>query len=72
MILRNLKDIEERYEIVAIVLDRFRDRFTYSLECSEMNHGINLLLVKELIYSRICMVWNSSLSLRTSHSAKRL
>lgn len=53
MSLSDLKNIEERHEVIAIIHDRLRYRFAYCLECCKMNDSINLLLSKELIYSSI-------------------
>ena len=53
MSLSDLKNIEERHEVIAIIHDRLRYRFAYCLECGKMNNSINLLLGKELIYSII-------------------
>ena len=53
MLLRYLKDIEERDKVVAIVHDRLSYRLAYCLESGEMDDSVNLMLAEKLIYRSI-------------------
>ena len=50
MSLGRLEDVQERYQIVPVIHDRLRNRLTHSLEGSEMDDCINLIISKKLLH----------------------
>ena len=58
MVLRRLKYVYERYEIVAIIHERLCNRFTYSLECCKMYDCIYATLCEESVNGSIVAAIN--------------